>query len=80
MNVRNSKRRRILAGLTVAAMAHFLSQTTVLAEAENSPAQTTILFLGDSITRAGGYIRAIDAEKPLSCPQDSTAGFHHKPR
>lgn len=38
--------------------------------AEPAASQETILFLGDSITAAGGYVRAIDAALTKQNPED----------
>ena len=59
MMYRYTARRRFLVGLVVSAVLSVISSSAFAEKAKSS--QETILFLGDSITRGGGYVRAIDA-------------------
>ena len=68
----HSIRRRFLRGLALSTA--MCAMHPIVFAAESTSAPETILFLGDSITAAGGYVRAIDAalkqqnpEKPYRC-------------
>ncbi len=57
---RRSTRRHLLPGLALSAAMCAVQTASGAAGSASSP--ETILFLGDSITAAGGYVRAIEAE------------------
>ena len=64
----NSTRRRFLLGLALSSAMSVMQPSMFAAEATSS--QETILFLGDSITAAGGYVRAIDAALTNQSPEN----------
>ena len=68
MMEQNSTRRRFLRGLALGTALCAMHPTVFAAESTSAP--ETILFLGDSITAAGGYVRAIDAALKQQNPEN----------
>ena len=68
MGTRNMTRRNLLISLAV--VAGWLAVSPVASRAAE-PSRETILVLGDSITAAGGYVRAIDAALKKQDPKNA---------
>lgn len=73
---------RTIRGIMIGVLIGFGWLGTVLAEEPKAeqPPQKTILFLGDSITRAGGYVRNIAAELAKQIPSNSWRVINHGQR
>ena len=75
MMAHHSIRRRCLLGLALGSALSAMQPSVFAAEPASPP--ETILFLGDSITAAGGYVRAIDAELAKRNPEHPYRIINH---
>ncbi len=64
----NNSRSRFLLGLAISTVLSAIQLSAIAADVTSS--QKTILFLGDSITAGGGYVRAIDAALKKQNPEN----------